>query len=707
MLTQSELDYRKWMDDPDFPSLDPRQIQYARVFVDNLTNGTLPNPLYRHQYEAVMRVIYHGEKLGKWDSLLDIVTGGGKTVIMATLIAYFRQVRGYTKFLILVPWTIVRERVKDDFEPSNPWFAYNSFPLFFPPFSHISRNLVCRVLRDRSDAASIKDSDVIVANIHQLYDGKNSEALDLLTADNITPDLVVFNDEAHNAAAMQYREVLKSLRRKMVARIDLTATPYHLDKQELDTPLIYEYHIQEAMKESVVKQIVVTKPDIKSVKLQYEEWDDENHIVRTLDADEMPWEQIEAELKNSGAVKFVTAKNARRQQLQIAQANLEYQRKCVPLDHENNRQWEPLMLVVALSQKDAWQVYETLQKPPFNYKVEELLLVHSKQDDLQNKKAFLLGRKWSEWLKWDDAKLWQETRKVRVIIAVSMLREWWDVRNISVICLFRKFSYQKKWDQIHTVYWPQIIGRWLRRIRQSNERDLLFVIDHPAFSHGWLWKLLSATEYAKPLNPWDMMNEGDIPDIAKEDITQKVDTTNEEWDEKWELDIESLIAWVPDIPQVIAIPDWREHFRNFSFKNRIASAWQQIDNVKSQSLGSDRTAHIIPDELINTQELNKKETYTKNFDRNEAIRVVLSDLTEEPHRILMSTYRSETWEDLKIVTEVIFWILETHFQISRFEDISSADDIKLQELLFCMPQIFDELKDPSVIISLFENYDPK
>ena len=707
MLTQSELDYRKWMDDPDFPSLDPRQIQYARVFVDNLTNGTLPNPLYRHQYEAVMRVIYHGEKLGKWDSLLDIVTGGGKTVIMATLIAYFRQVRGYTKFLILVPWTIVRERVKDDFEPSNPWFAYNSFPLFFPPFSHISRNLVCRVLRDRSDAASIKDSDVIVANIHQLYDGKNSEALDLLTADNITPDLVVFNDEAHNAAAMQYREVLKSLRRKMVARIDLTATPYRLDKQELDTPLIYEYHIQEAMKESVVKQIVVTKPDIKSVKLQYEEWDDENHIVRTLDADEMPWEQIEAELKNSGAVKFVTAKNARRQQLQIAQANLEYQRKCVPLDHENNRQWEPLMLVVALSQKDAWQVYETLQKPPFNYKVEELLLVHSKQDDLQNKKAFLLGRKWVEWLNRDDAKLWEETRKIRVIIAVSMLREWWDVRNISVICLFRKFSYQKKWDQIHTVYGPQIIGRWLRRIRQSNERDLLFVIDHPAFSHGWLWKLLSATEYAKPLNPWDMMNEGDIPDIAKEDMTEKVDTTNEEWDEKQELDIESLIAWVPDIPQVIAIPDWREHFRNFSFKKRIASAHQQIENIKSQSLGSDRTAHTIPDEIFNTQELNNEEKYTKNFDRDEAIRAVLSDLTEEPHRILMSTYRSETWEDLKIVTEVIFWILETHFQISRFEDISSADDIKLQELLFCMPQIFDELKDPSVIISLFENYDPK
>ncbi len=137
----------------------------------------------------------------------------------------------------------------------------------------------------------------------------------------------------------------------------------------------------------------MTKPDIKSVKLTYEEWDDENKMIRTLDADEMPWEQIESELKNSGAVKFVTAKNALRQQLQIAESNLDYQKQCVPRDHENNALWTPLMLIVALSQKDAWQIYETLQSSTFGYKKEELLLVHSKQDELENKKAFLLSRK--------------------------------------------------------------------------------------------------------------------------------------------------------------------------------------------------------------------------------------------------------------------------------------------------------------------------
>lgn len=202
------------------------------------------------------------------------------------------------------------------------------------------------------------------------------------------------NDEAHNAAAREYREVLKLLRRKTVARVDLTATPYRLDKQDLDTyPPIYEYQVQQAMQDNVVKHIVVTKPDIKSVKLQYEEWDDDNQVIRTLDAEEMPWEQIEKELQSSGAVKFVTAKTARRQQLQIAQSCLDYQKQCVPRDHANNPQWNPLMLVVALSQNDAWQVYDTLQKPPFNYKAEELLLVHSKQDERQNEMAFLLSRK--------------------------------------------------------------------------------------------------------------------------------------------------------------------------------------------------------------------------------------------------------------------------------------------------------------------------
>jgi len=84
------------------------------------------------------------------------------------------------------------------------------------------------------------------------------------------------------------------------------------------------------MRDAVVKQVVVTKPDIDSVKLQYEEWDENDKVIKTLDAEEVPWEQIEQELRRGGAVRFITAKNARKQQLQIAQSCLDYQLKCVP-----------------------------------------------------------------------------------------------------------------------------------------------------------------------------------------------------------------------------------------------------------------------------------------------------------------------------------------------------------------------------------------
>lgn len=701
MIDEKEIKYREWKEKPDFPSLNERQAYYAKTFIERLTGGEdFPKPLYRHQAEAILKVIYHGEKLGKWESLLDIVTGGGKTVIMAGLVSYFWQVRGCEKFLILVPNTIVRERVKDDFEVRNPNFAYQDFPFFFNSHTKIPDRIVCKVLRESSDAVSVRDANIIVANIHQLYEGRQSQSLEMLLSPEVISHLVIFNDEAHNAAADQYREVLKLLKQKTIARIDLTATPYRLDKEDLDTfPPIYEYHVEEAMRDGVVKNIVVTKPDIESVKLIYEEWDEKDQKIRELDAQEMPWEQIEAELKRGGAVKFVTAKNARRQQLQIAQSCIDYQLKQVPRDLDQKKpQWQPLLLVVALSQKDALLVHETLLKSPFDYSPEELLLVHSKQDDIENRKAFLLGRKSPDGLSKDDQDLWHETRKVKVIIAVSMLREGWDVRNIAAICLFRKFSYQKKGDMIYTVYGPQIIGRGLRRIRPAGEPDHLFTIDHPAFDHGWLWKLLSATEYAKPLNPGDSVQTENIVDTPKKDIEE---TTEGEKDEKPIIDIEKIIESLPDAPNIVPIPDWQKHFRDFDFEKRVSSALQKITNVKSQKLGSANTAHEIPQDAINVADINEITLGGgSKISREEIVRLITDDVANEPHQALIGAFRQETAEQLHKLTNALEWIIQEKFGVESIDKIDQAPDSALSKMYFCLPQIFEEFKNPAVILGI-------
>mgnify|MGYP001560213556 FL=1 len=697
----ADINYIEWLNKPDFPKLDERQDYHAKTFVERLKTGDdFTKPLYRHQQEAILRVIYNGEKLGKWDVLLDIVTGGGKTVIMSAIVSYFWQIHGCERFLILVPNTIVRERVKDDFEAKSPMYAYRDFPFFFNSYVKVPERLVCKVLRESSDAASIRDANIIVANIHQLYESRQSPSLEMLLSEKVLTKLVIFNDEAHNAAAEQYREVLKLLRSKTIARVDLTATPYRLDKQDLDTyPPIYEYHVEEAIRDRVVKQIVVTKPDIASVKLQYEEWDEEGNKIRTLEANEMPWEEIEQQLRKSGAVKFVTAKNARRQQLQIAQSCLDWQRKMVPLGlDQKHRHWEPLMLVVALSQKDALQVYETLQKEPFGYKPEELLLVHNKQDETENRKAFLLGRKSSEGLSKEDVELWEQTRSVRVIIGISMLREGWDVRNIAIICLFRKFSYQKKGDVTYTVYGPQIIGRGLRRIRPSSEKDHLFVIDHPAFGHDWLWRLLAATEYGKALNPGEAVDSGSIEDVPTTEMKSEEESSEPKVENV--LDIEAIIKSLPDITSVTPVADWQKHFRDMELEKRVSSALQKITNIKSHAVGSALTAHEIPDAGVNVADLNEMTAQdAEKMSKEELIRVIHQDIQAEPHQALMAAFRQETADALHKMTEALNWVVNEKFEVSidKLNDVSIE---MLQKIHFYLPQIFDEYRKPEVILAI-------
>lgn len=69
-----------------------------------------------------------------------------------------------------------------------------------------------------------------------------------------------------------------------------------------------------------------------------------------------------------------------------------------------------------------------------------------------------------------------------------MLREGWDVPEVGVILLLRKFSSK--------VYGQQVIGRGLRRVRtrgvQADERQICAVVDHPKLEHQWLWDIFDA-----------------------------------------------------------------------------------------------------------------------------------------------------------------------------------------------------------------------
>jgi hypothetical protein len=99
------------------PGIKPESYKYID-FLSDPTDERQPREgtLWPHQWEAFLRVVYAHEIIGKHDIggnglLLNIVTGGGKTAIIAAVAAWLRIAHGTEKFVLICPNLIVRDRL--------------------------------------------------------------------------------------------------------------------------------------------------------------------------------------------------------------------------------------------------------------------------------------------------------------------------------------------------------------------------------------------------------------------------------------------------------------------------------------------------------------------------------------------------------------------------------------------------------------------
>ena len=102
-----EQDFREWWACKEFPDVNP----LTRDYLQHLLRPDSPRPLWRHQQESVLRIVYAYELLQMKNVLLNIVTGGGKTAIIGAVIAWLKTCHDIHKFLVLCPNTIVRDRL--------------------------------------------------------------------------------------------------------------------------------------------------------------------------------------------------------------------------------------------------------------------------------------------------------------------------------------------------------------------------------------------------------------------------------------------------------------------------------------------------------------------------------------------------------------------------------------------------------------------
>lgn len=621
------------------------------------------------QLEAIERCVYSFEILGEKDLLTNIVTGGGKTTIIGAMIAYLMLAHNQYKFLILTPNTIVRERLVDEFDQHSETYIYDVFPFFTNSHEHLKNKISLHIMKPTESATGIRAGTILLGNIHQIYERTDNWKV---LRDNVD-SLCIFNDEAHNTKAEQYNDLMAKLRPKRFLRVDTTATPDRLDGLHPDSKMIFVYDIAQAMRDKIVKRPIVFHPDVKKVKLTYEDLE----TGKTISAEEVPWEEIEK--RRIPARRYITSKKPMRQQIAIACELLKEQRQRTP------EPYKPLLFLVAVSIKDAENIANELEKIGEKYGIKKILLVHNETDDELKKEARDINK--------------NPQTKYDAVVSVLMLREGWDVRNISVILLFRKFSFKEIDGQKFSVYGPQVIGRGLRRMSKNPEEwESLFIVDHPILKHSWLWEHLKATEYPDALDPANVIV--DIAKIPEDTVAQKIDEGEIKIeDAEKKLEFQNLPP-TPEPPEVAEpIYEWQKFLDEYQYDFNRMDIIEDVERIKSLNIDSEHVTlekADIPDVEVQTI---AKATQTEEWDQSELKKQLVKQVHSIARYALMEYDRNPDERQARIVKIVRGHLKKRFLGGTDLED--SKDERALRRLWAVIDQIRDVFVRPELIEGIF------
>ena len=548
-----EMDFREWWQSGTFSDVNP----LTRDFLLHITRDDAPRRLWTHQEEAVLRTIYAYELLHWKESLLNIVTGGGKTAIIGAVVAWLKSCHDLHKFVLLCPNTIVRDRLEDDFKDAK---VFRDFGFFPPGTEHYTNELGLHVMEPGATPQGIRDNGVVLGNIQQLYQSHISGQRNLAVMMEDS-SIAVFNDEAHNTPAAEYDNTLFTLKHISRFRLDLTATPDRADGQSPDSKMIFEYSITDAQSEvpPIIKSVVVYQPKLASVELTYT--NAETGERRTVDEMDDEFDKIE---KGLTATQWVTDPDPMRKQLKIALDRLEEQKRRAAVLANNS--YRPILFVVAITIKDAEQARDMLEK---ELKV-RTLLVTEESDDRERREARLLGKPGSDY---------------EAVVSVLMLREGWDVPAVSVILLLRKFSSR--------VYGQQVVGRGLRlNMRGEDAQEICAIVDHEKLKHSWLWEMVGA-KVKKDVDQGNLFGlEEDLPPKRKQQLVVnpamliEIPAPIEEEKADFDEELSKVEVLIGDYP------NWQSILDGFDYSGETEISKVEIKSVEARLLDGSKFKEI-------------------------------------------------------------------------------------------------------------------
>ncbi len=426
-----------------------------------------------------------------------IATGAGKTKIMSLAIvwSYFHSLYEPNSdlarhFVIIAPNLTVYERLKDDFENCAIFYQDPLIP------EEWRGDFQMQVVLQDEPGGGITTGAIYLTNIHRLYPKDVASARDvdyrskasaqdvdcgskasaqifgppvvrgraLDTGESLRaritahPCLMVLNDEAHHLhdPDLAWNRAIDTLHEESVrrgqggicAQLDFTATPKHNDGS-LFRHIVVDFPLGEAVDAGIVKVPVLGESD--------------ELVVR--------------------GDKKTPAHERYAMHLQLG-----YQRYA-QIYQELHRVCKPILFVMTEDAAAANEIADYLDSDAFPLLKGRVLNIHTRLKG-KIKEVTRGGKTFKEFvenetaMKPDDLRALREMSreldspdsKFRCVVSVMMLREGWDVRNVTTIVPLRPYSAKSG------ILPEQTLGRGLRRMFPLGDiPELVTVIEHSAF----------------------------------------------------------------------------------------------------------------------------------------------------------------------------------------------------------------------------------
>ena len=395
--------------------------------------------------------------------VIKMATGSGKTKVMSLLLAwaYFHKLYEADSelsrnFLLITPNIIVLERIKTDFEGLKIFYQDPVLPdNGYEGRSWQDDFQITLHLQDDLTAIS-PTGNIFLTNIHRVYEGDVNEAsfndedtaeyflgskpvsktndsrIELSSIVREIDELIIFNDEAHHihnpkmawfTSIQDIDNKLKQKGKKISLQIDCTATPKH-DNGSIFVQTISDYPLVEAIHQGVVKTPVL--PDQASrAKLQEKQsaiFTEKYEDYINLGVEE--WRKTSKELKPTGkkAILFIMTDDTK---------------NC-----------------------DEVQTYLEKNYPDLNGKV---LTIHTNRSGDISEKVTGKAKEELDKIRKQANDIDSLESPYEVIVSVLMLKEGWDVKNVTTIVGLRAYV------ATSNILPEQTLGRGLRRMYFGRE----------------------------------------------------------------------------------------------------------------------------------------------------------------------------------------------------------------------------------------------